>query len=499
MLRACLVALVLGAGSLWTVSASAQADEEGLDAPAAPGEEAEEPEPEVSEPEPEVSDEPEPEVSRPRPNNANPNPRSGAEQLGRAAAEPTVEEDLAEATTEGEEPAPTEGRRRRGRTNAGTEEGLEEASAENRLASANPTAGLPWSMPIVYTNTITTRTLRPGAQRTYNPYWNMSLSIRPRWNFTPALSVGARVDVDLELTDAGHITNYSNPVNGNNQVYWQDLRLDVTYSQGLGAGFSLTPSMQIRVPTSTFSRGDNRILGLAPSLMLMRPTPTENVGVFIPGLIAGYVYWITNGNVGDPMRRDEEPVDDEVGEYVIGNARTTSRCAATGSQGGIPDGGDCQDGAGTRQHQLALTGFVTWVPGGGVNISAFYSGIWLRGAQLGDACLGENEDVINASGDPRCWDDGSDTKWVVFGQFGISVGYDFTPYLTGTLSYSTLAVHPDTDGNGIENPFWNENATIALSFQLRPAALAVKLRADRAAAEAAEGGEEAAIVRPTAF
>lgn len=501
MLRACLVgafvrgaALVWGAGLLLTAPAFAQAEEE-LEAPAAADEAAPDaPDAPVAEPEPEVSDEPEPEVSEPEPEVSD----GGADELGRAAAEPTVDEDLAEATTEttvGRRET-AEQRRRRLRDEEGN---LEEASAENRLASANPTAGLPWSMSIVYTNTITARTLRPNGQLTYNPYWNMTLSVRPRWNFTPALSLGLRQDVDLELTDAGLGTNYANPVNQNNQIYWQDTRIDVTYSQGLGAGMLFIPSMQVRLPTSPFSRGANRILGLAPSALLMRPSPTESAGTWIPGVQLGYVYWITSSNIGDPMRRDDGSVPDETEEYIVGNARTSSRCAATGSQGAVPDGGDCEDGTSTGQHQLALTLFNTWVPGGGVNVSVFYSGIWLKGAPLQTACL-DSEQVVTASGEMLCVEDGSDTKWRIFGQFGISVGYDLTPYLTATLSYSTLAVHPDSDGNGIENPIWNENTTLGLSFQFRPSALAAKLRTDREEAAAEEnGGEESSLTRPTAF
>lgn len=494
MLRACLVGVLLGA---MAAPAFAQAEEE-LEAPTAaeeaapeaPGEEVAEPEPEVSEPEPEVS-EPEPEVSEPEPEVSD----GGADELGRAAAEPTVDDDIAEATEEGRE---TRRERRRARREGDGEEGegpsLDEASAENRLAAANPTAGLPWSMPTVYTNTITARTLRPNGQLTYNPYWNMTLSVRPRWNFTPALSVGARLDMDFELTDSGLATAYANPTNGNHELYLQDLRFDLTYSQGLGAGFSLTPSFQIRLPTSAFSRGADRILGTQGSLMLMRPI--QKLGVIIPGLVFSYLYWFQTSNVSDPMRRDDGSVPDEVDEVVVGDARTSARCAATGSQGAIPDGGDCEDGTSNGQHQLALTAFTTIVPGKGFNVSMFYAAIWLRGAPLGTACL-DSEQVVTASGDSLCLGDGSDTKWRIFGQFGFSVGYDITPYLTATLSYSTLAIHPDSDGNGIENPIWNENTTLGLSFQLRPSALAVKLRADRAAA--AEGNEEAAIVRPAAF
>lgn len=500
MLRACLAgAFVWGGLLLPSTLAFAQAEEE-LEAPAAT------PAEEVAEPEPEVSDEPEPEVSEPEPEVSD---GGGADELGRAAAEPSVEEDLAEATTETSEGTTTgEGTRRRRR--GGDAEGdVEEASAENRLASANPTAGLPWSMPMVYTNTITARTLRPRGQLTYNPYWNMNLSVRPRWNFTPALSIGLRQDVDLELTDSGLATAYANPTNGNYELYPQDTRIDLTYSQGLGStGILLIPSMQVRLPISPFSRGAGRVFGLAPNFLLLRPSPTENAGVFIPGVALGYVYWITTTNVGNVRRSDGGSVPDETDEIVVGDARTSARCAATGSQGGIADGGDCEDGTSTGQHQLALTLFNTWVPGGGVNISVFYSGIWLKGAPLQTACL-DTEQVVTASGESLCVEDGSDTKWRIFGQFGISVGYDITPYLTATLSYSTLAIHPDSDGNGIENPIWNENTTLGLSFQFRPSALAAKLRAERAEQEAAEEesppdpGEgrnpQSSRVRPRAF
>ena len=153
---------------------------------------------------------------------------------------------------------------------------------------------------------------------------------------------------------------------------------------------------------------------------------------------------------------------------------------------------------------LAMTAFATLIPIAKLQLSLFYSSLWLKGAELADACIGGDgsgdDGVVTAGGQPACIADNSVTKWRIFGVFGFSIGYDVLPYLTASLSYSTLAIHPDSDGNGIENPIWNENTQLALNFQFRPSALARLLREARAGAVAEEGGdEEASRLRPTAF
>ncbi len=477
-----------------------------------PQEGAAEPEPEVSdEPRAESASDPEPEVSNEEPEGSG----ESAEALGRAVTEPSLDEDLAEAAEEVTEETtePDDRTRRPGETAEEHrrrlllgEEEPEELDPANRLAQANPTAGLPWSMPTVWAHTITARTLAPGAQTTYNPYYNQTISLRPRWNFSDTFSVGARMDLDIEFTDSGLGTAYSNPTNGNRQLYWQDLRIDGTYSKGLPGGLVTASAVALRLPTSQFSRGQTRVLGLNPSFLLMRPSPV--LQGFIPGIQVSYLYWASTSNVGQPRRTDGAMLDPST--PVVSNtpgAIASARCTTAGPNGPIADG-DCGDGSSVTRHQLAMTLFATLIPVSRLQISLSYSSLWLKGAKLADACIGGDgsgdDGVVTAGGQPACIADNSVTKWRIFGVFGFSIGYDVLPYLTASISYSTLAIHPDSNGHHIENPIWNENTQLGLNFQFRPSALARILR-DARAEEAGEtegeaGDEEASRrVNPVAF
>ena len=441
--------------------------------------------PEVSDPPPvePVAQDPEPEVSEPVSQSA----AEAAGDLGVAVAEPNIEEpsiedDLADAEHEAAQPA----------EETGEEGGEEDQSTAGRLAAANPTAGLPWSMPVVWANTITTRTLAPGAQRTYNPYYNMTFSLRPRWNFTDALSIGLRQDVDIELTDSDPFLAVSNATTTNRQLVFQDTRFDLTYSlPWRPAGIAMTPSFGLRAPTSPFSRGAKRVLGVSGSFLAMRPFAV--LGGLIPGIQVGYLYWSATSNVAQPRRTDGEDLTDEFERQnipIYGRAIGTTRCTTAGPNGAVLDG-DCGDGVGTGRHQLVATAFVTLVPADRWQINLSYTGLWIRGGNLGEACIGGTEDGDNSALKRTCFGDDSVTKWRTFGLFNIGFGYDLTSYLTASLSYSTLAIHPNT-GGGIENPLWNENSTLSLSFQFRPSALAVELRAD-------DSSEAARQTLPTAF
>ncbi len=506
MYRACVLALAgfVAAPALAQTNDETEATEAPAETPEVAAPEAADPEPEVSDEEPreEAASDPEPEVSD----------GESADALGRAVREPSLEEDLAEATEETEEaaaPAQDDRARRPGETAEEHrrrlllgEEEPEELDPASRLAQANPTAGLPWSMPTVWAHTITARTLAPRAQTTYNPYYDQTISVRPRWNFNDTWSIGARLDLDIEFTDSGLGTAYSNPTNGNRQLYWQDMRVDTTFSKGgLPGGLVTAATMALRLPTSQFSRGADRVLGLNPSFLLMRPTPV--LQGFIPGIQLSYLYWAGTSNVAQPRRNDGSRIDDP-GATVVSStpgAIASARCTTAGPNGPMADG-DCGDGSGVTQHQLAATVFATLIPIAKLQISLSYSSLWLKGAELADACIGGDgsgdDGVVTAGGQPVCIPDNSVTKWRIFGVFSFSIGYDVLPYLTASLSYSTLAIHPDSNGHHIENPIWNENTQLALNLQFRPSALVRLLR--EAEEEAEEGGEEASRpLTPTAF
>ncbi len=428
--------------------------------PAVPSEIEEELEEEAeaaADPEPEVS-EPEPEVSAPVTAPAG----ESADELG--VAETRVEDDLRAAEGEGEEAATPTPRRRRG---GPASDGEEELSTSSRLASANPTAGLPWSAPFTFSPSLTVRTLTPEGQLTYNPNVSTWYSIRPRWNFTPALSLGFRQDLSVQLT-ASEITH------NRREMQWGDSRFDLTYQlPWKPGGLLLIPSLNLWVPSSKFSRVMNRYAGMGATMLIMRANPVLNG--FITGIQLGYLGWAGGSNT--PTIRE----DGENGAPV--------NCRGANSTGATELGRQCNPDAGdalANKHTLTLAIFGTLIPADGWQINLSFVALPARNYDLAEACLGG--DVVTANGEQLCLEENNDNHWNWTTSYSMSVGYDVAPYMTLSLGYSTTAIHPDSDGS-IEKMFFNEFSTFSLGLQFRPSAFYVHVTRDEEE-DAEEEGEE---------
>ena len=406
-----------------------------------------EPEPEVSEPEPEVS-EPEPEGSEPEPELSQPAPELGGEApgeevlgegggaLGSAADAPALEpepevSDEVEAAPEGE----------------GDGDGPDNPSTADRLASPNPVVGgVKWSMPTIFSQSMTVRTLNEGSQTTFDPTYSWNFSVRPRYIFRPNLTFGARLDTSVELT-----TN-----NFGQRFAFNDLTLDATYTlKQRPAGILFVTAGTLRLPTSELSRQSRRVLQPGGRLTLIRPIPV------LQGLIVGggatYSYWINNSNV----RGNPRPLQDNF----------PCLTGAPGDQGAENCPGA---GLGNIEHTFGASLFATLIPVSHLNLNLFFAANWSRNANLAAGCVEVFGPPQPDSGCPdgfERFDETSPTKWNVLTSFGVSIGYDVFSYLTLSVGMSTLAFHPNVDGDRVENPFFNEKSAFFLSAQLRPAGL----------------------------
>lgn len=413
----------------------------------------EEDEDEVAEPEPEVS-EPEPEVSEP------------ASELGRPDAEPAIEEDLAEANRE---VAPES--RREGET---VEEIVEEeeVSTADRLASVAGGVGLPWTAPLTWTHNLSARTLAPNGQLTYDPFYSWSFSLRPRWIFDHGTSVGARQNLDVELTEANGTVH-------DRQLIWSDTQVDATFTlPWKPLDFIISPALTMTLPVSLASRGASRVLGPGIRLLSFR---AFSVG---QGLILGF-----QGSYTGWIRHGERQSMDGPGAPPPGDRGANSNCTPTygpGQSGAGVDlsGLDCNvGGPGANDHTVSAALFGTFIPIDRLAINLSVAYIWAFDRDLGTDCV----DTLSG---PVCRGDGSATKQNTLLSFSMSVGYDFTPYFTGTIGYGTFTSAVDSDG-GREQLFFNENSQLFLSLQFRPAALIAHRRA-KAEAEAELSEEEQA-------
>ena len=345
--------------------------------------------------------------------------------------------------------------------------GAGEPSTADRLAQANPNSGLPWALPINFSQNLSVWTLSKSVGLTYNPTYSWSFSVRPRWNFANGLSVGVRQDLDIEWTQSDITTD-------NRQLWWGDTQLDATYTlPWKPAGIMVIPSFLLSAGVSPISRGADRYLGPGGRLLALRP-----IGV-LGGLILGggvsYTYWIGKHNGGVSP------------ETAFPCQRAGSSQANCGSLGGN-----------TPIRHVASAGiFGTLIPTAGWQINLSFTAIYNKGDRLDDACIGMADGVVHEDGMDLCLGDNSPNRhWRTITSFAFSVGYDVTSYMTLSLGYSTLAFYPDSEGHN-ENPFYNENSQLSLTLQFRVDGMVVALKADDAEERAEQAAAQA--LQATAF
>jgi hypothetical protein len=122
----------------------------------------------------------------------------------------------------------------------------------------------PWRGSVVeYRNALGLYSHDPSGDLTYNPYYVMALSFRPRWYFGDTLNVSARLDIAHELTtaDTGIATVVLDPYVsvGARQLYTIP-----------GVEIHISPDLRVIFPTSPLSRFRTLVLGIAPGIAFTR-------------------------------------------------------------------------------------------------------------------------------------------------------------------------------------------------------------------------------------
>jgi hypothetical protein len=182
-------------------------------------------------------------------------PREQAEPV-LPAPEPAGPETLEPNLEEGEEREESE---RGAETEAS---GREHVGAERVWSNALPFR----SSVLIYENIFSAYQMNRGSELTYNPYYAMSLSLRPRWYFTDALSARLRFDVETELTNSDETTQY-------HETRLSDLLFDLVYDPiveipvvnlNVGAG------LRLQLPTSPQAQAETMYVGLGPQVRLSR-------------------------------------------------------------------------------------------------------------------------------------------------------------------------------------------------------------------------------------
>lgn len=375
-------------------------------------------------------------------------PRDGREEQPRGAAEALGEPSAPSATP----PEPAQAGDGVSDDDAGSEPQGSGLSAASRAQSVNPTAeGLTWEVPVSFAQSFNLRGFRRDSQLTYDPTYTWTLSVGPRWNVRERVSLGARQDATLELTESDVTTRQR-------QVWLDDTRFDVRYTMEARPGdVTLTWLGLLRVPTSLVSQGARRSLNVGGGLLAIRPVPDVLSGLVFYGL-ATYRAWLSSSDVVRTRRRDAYACD-------LSGVGSTSACEQAG-------------GVTTTIGTLSLVGQALLIPKPRWTVTLGLALDVSHAHRLSEACV-----IVDTSPEPVCLGDAARNHIRTLTEFSASVGYDFRDYLTLTLAYVTLAYHPDFDG-ARDHVVWNELSTLSLTLSFRVGGF---VAAQRARAEALGG------------
>ncbi len=136
---------------------------------------------------------------------------------------------------------------------------------------------------ISYSNDMSMRTLQPDAELTYNPYYAMTLSLRPQYWFTDSLYIHARLAITRELTDADTTSQAK-------ETRVSDLALRIGASSFYTipvVGIAFSTNIDLIAPTSLVSQARSLVLAVAPTISIHR-----NFDV-LGGISLGYGFRVT--------------------------------------------------------------------------------------------------------------------------------------------------------------------------------------------------------------
>jgi hypothetical protein len=125
----------------------------------------------------------------------------------------------------------------------------------------------PWrGSAFIYNNEVMLRGLDPSADPTWNPYWGMNFTFKPRWWFDDVWSVGARLDLSREITQADDRTFQG-------ETWVHDLILSAAASNFYTIpvlDIALSADLLLTTPTSKLSQARTLALGIGPGVSIDR-------------------------------------------------------------------------------------------------------------------------------------------------------------------------------------------------------------------------------------
>ncbi|MEQ9073495.1 MAG: hypothetical protein RLP09_06520 [Sandaracinaceae bacterium] len=319
------------------------------------------------------------------------------------------------------------------------EEATEEAAEEAEEAEEDSgPAPLPWrSSFFTWTNQATFNSFVRDGQLSYDPTYQQSFSLSPRWYVAPMTFFWANVSLNLELTD----TN-GNALNRDPQI--ADPVVEIRHMIPW-EGFILIGQARVGLPVSKASQAAQRYLQTGLGTTIVRVVPEINLT--IAGLFA-YRRWFAGSNV----TLVDTPQPDVCGPTLQAPAG-----------GGAPEASSVfcgQLGSATAARDIILAGVsLTMTPFGGfsINASAFLFNTY-------NFELAPAEIDVDTSPEPYVIPDQSRTHWRNFTYFAVSVAYQFLPWLNVSLGVQNsgfLASAYNPDGS-IRNPLVTPDTQVFL-------------------------------------
>jgi len=318
----------------------------------------------------------------------------------------------------------------------------EEAEPAEDAAEEEAEKPLPWRNTFFnYTNQVTFNSFLRDAQLSYNPLWQMSFSVLPRWYVEGAGFFRANLGLSLEVTDTdGNALNREPLFNDITVDYFHILPWE---------GFVFMPQVRVTIPASRSSLAAQRYLATGLGVTVVRVIP-EAGNLTLAGIFR-YTRWWAGSNVvqvGEPQP-DRCPVGlpQPTGGGLTAPELNTTTCDQLGTSSSASD--------------IILAGLsATMTPIGplSINLSAFM--FTTQGYGLAPAYID-----VATSAEPVRIDDGSPNHFRNFTYLSLSVAYQAVDWLNLSLGIQNAgAVAPlyNPDGN-VRNPIFTPDTQVFLT------------------------------------
>jgi hypothetical protein len=299
------------------------------------------------------------------------------------------------------------------------------AAAAEEAPAPRPASRLPLSFANSYFfwgNYVNAWTFAPGAGQTYNPTYQMSFSLNPRFYLTDTTFLWLNQDLFVELTDADDATYNREPMLG-------DTLLDIRQNL-MVEGFVFQFQGRLGFPLSKLSQAARRVMQTGLGIVATRPIP-EAANLTISTNVA-YRRWWALSNV--PIA---SPSESQIGYCSPSAGMTAGEPTCTQASGA------------TSLRDIIIAGLtlsVAPLPELTIMLQGMF--IWGYGHELAP---GE----VDINGGTVVIEDQSRTHWRNFTYLMLAVAYDVQPWLNiqlGIANTGVLAPLYSPDGS-VRGPF----------------------------------------------